>query len=107
MQPQTERPGVIEVGLEDAGILGQYILPVADPVIRPARAFQESVDQFRSPDDGGRRKVSLHFVGRRNESRNVESGAAEKLEIRDTRLGGNASPVSRRAAMKRSTSLFT
>ena len=45
MDPEPERTGVVERGVDEVGILGEHVLPVANPVVGPARIGQKRIDQ--------------------------------------------------------------
>jgi hypothetical protein len=45
VDPPTERPGIVQRGVEDVRVFGEDILPVAHPVISGAWISEEAVDQ--------------------------------------------------------------
>ena len=48
INPPAEGAGVVERRVEDVGVFRQHILPVAHPVISPARIGEEFVDHRRA-----------------------------------------------------------
>ena len=46
VNPETERPGIIQAWLEDVRVFGQHILPVGRPVISPSVISKQTVDHL-------------------------------------------------------------
>ena len=81
MDPPAEGAGVIQVGLQDAGVFGQDILPVGDPMIGPTGGGEDALDGFGTPRFGRVGEVGANFGGSRNDAGGVEREPAEKLKV--------------------------
>ena len=87
VNPPAERAGVVERGFEDAGVLGEHVLPVADPVVRPAGQREEAVNRGGPLGRRAVREKGAELFGRGRHAHGVEGEAAEEGRVVRERRG--------------------
>ncbi len=101
VDPPPERSGVVEHRFDEAGVLGEEILPVADPVIGMAGVIEELVDEAGELVRRAVGEIRVHLLRGGEEPDRVEVEAAKQRALvevgRDGDLESGAGIFPRRA----------
>ena len=81
VQPPAERSGVVQIRLQNAGILREYVLPVGHPVIGPRRILQQAVNGFGPARLRRFGQIGGNLGWRGNQPCQVKRNAAQEFQV--------------------------
>ena len=81
VDPEAKRPGVVERGVNEVGVLSEHVLPVAHPVVGPARIGDEGIDEPVAAIGPGVGQKRLDLLRRRHDAADVEREPADEGRI--------------------------